>query len=68
MSEARDEKAYVSVPISVRAHPEHNERMGLHGCDGYRVTFDGGWTVWMDAEAFKLAFRPAPDYWQEAAP
>jgi hypothetical protein len=55
------ERAYVSKPIAVRAHPEHNERMGLYGRDGYRVTFDGKWTVWMDEEAFALAFRLAPD-------
>jgi len=60
-----DEKTYVARPITVQAHPEHNERMGLHGRDGYVVTFDGKWTVWMDAEAFHGAFRAADAYWRE---
>jgi len=62
---ADEDATYVSRPISVRAHPQRNENMGLHGRDGYRVTFDGGWTVWIDAEAFKQAFRPADGYWKE---
>lgn len=60
-----DEKTFVSRRITVRAHPERNERMGLHGRDGYRVTFDGGFSVWFDVEAFEQAFRPADPYWQE---
>jgi hypothetical protein len=60
-----DAPTYVPRPVLVHVLPERNERMGLHGRDGFRVIYPCGMSVWLPDDVFAAAFKPADRYWRE---
>lgn len=53
-------KAYVGTKI-IRAYPQRNEKMGLHGRDGYVVIYPDGYESWSPKETFEAAYRLIDD-------